>query len=240
VNGFTEAAPDQAERSAAQAALCRDHASQVCHDLRGPLAVLYPALSALRVPGLSDEQGQLLDAAQRSVARLTQMVDSLGGSGWLEVDKPPAVPLRVDLRLALASLLDRRAASGSTGFTVELPPGLPPLLVDETHLRIVLGALLSNAARFTADGGAVAVSAEAGASEVLVAVRDTGAGIAASEIEAVCGFGYRGANNPPGWAGLGLGLYAARTLVEDWGGSLTVQSAGGRGTTVVFGVPAAA
>jgi signal transduction histidine kinase len=92
------------------------------------------------------------------------------------------------------------------------------------------------------------VSAEARGADVLVSVRDDGGGIAADEIAVVCAFGYRGANNPPGWAGLGLGLYAGKTLVEGWGGSLTVASGGGltvasgggRGTTVLFSAPAAA
>ena len=238
VNGFSESAQGQTDPSIEQAALCRDHASQVCHDLRGPLAVLYPALAALRVPGLADDQRQLLDAAQRSVDRLTQMVASLG-SGWLEIDKPPTVAAPVDLSHVLASLLNGRTASGSAGFLVELPPSLPSLTVDEAQLRVVLDALLANAARFTAGGGTVTVSAAMRPSDVTISVRDDGPRIAAGEIDAVCGFGYRGADNPPGWAGLGLGLYVARTLVESWGGTLAVESAAGRGTTVVFSVPAA-
>jgi signal transduction histidine kinase len=248
VNDFPEAAGEQAGPGAAQAAVRRDHAAQICHDLRGPLAVLYPALAALRVPELADGQRLLLDAAERSVVRLAQMVESLGGSGWLEVDRPPAVAASVDLRLVLEALLHQRAVSGAAGFVVALPPGLPPLKVDEAHLRLVLGALLANAARFAADGGTITVSAEARGADVLVSVRDDGGGIAADEIAVVCAFGYRGANNPPGWAGLGLGLYAGKTLVEGWGGGLTVASGGGltvasgggRGTTVLFSAPAAA
>jgi two-component system sensor histidine kinase KdpD len=166
------------------------------------------------------------------------MVDSIGGSGWLELDRPPAVPTTVDLPALLSSVLGRRAVLGAPAYAADLPPDPPALFVDEVRLRAVLGALLSNAARFSAPDGVVRVTAQARPEDVLVTVADTGGGIAESELDAVCQFGYRGTNNPPGWAGLGLGLYAAKSLVEAWGGTLSVTSRVGQGTAVSLTCPA--
>jgi signal transduction histidine kinase len=246
--------------AAGRAAELREQASHVRHELRGALAVLYPALSALRSGGLSDGQGKLLAAAERAATRLEQMVASFGDTGWLEVCSPSAGPAPVDLAGVIESSLRGRAALAGPNEAIclaNVPEGLPAVFADEAHVRVVLGALLDNAARFSPPGGVVLVSASgpgdsratppasprAPATEypaVRVTVSDRGPGVDAGDLEAIFAFGHRGDNNPPGWAGLGIGLYAGRELVDSWGGSIAAQPAAPSGLAVTFTVPVVA
>jgi two-component system sensor histidine kinase KdpD len=234
------------------AAELREQASYVRHELRGALAVMYPALSALRAGELSADQQRLVDAGERAAARLDQIIASFGDTGWLEMCSPALEPSAVDLPAIVETSLRSRtilAGPGSPTFLADLPRGLPAVWADEARLRAVLGALLDNAARFSPPGGVVRVSAAASpaaggaashsAREVRVTVSDRGPGVDAAELEAIFAFGQRGANNPEGWAGLGIGLYACRVLVASWGGSIAAELAGQHGLAVRFTAPVA-
>jgi signal transduction histidine kinase len=235
----------------AQAAELREQASYVRHELRGALAVMYPALSALRAGELSDDQRRLVDAGERAAARLDQMIASFGDTGWLEMCSPALEPSVVDVRAVVETSLRSRtllAGPGGPTFLADVPKGLRAVWADEARLRAVLGALLDNAARFSLPGGVVRASAAAspaagGAAvdsrEVRVTVSDRGPGVDSAELEVIFAFGHRGANNPEGWAGLGIGLYACRVLVASWGGSIVAEPAGPHGLAVSFTVPVA-
>lgn len=238
--------------AAAQAAELREQASFVRHELRGALAVLYPALSVLRAGELNADQQRLIDAGERATARLDQMIASFGDTGWLEVCSPAPAPSAVEVRAVIeASLRSRTILAGPGGPTLlaDVPQALPAVWVDEARLRCVLGALLDNAARFSPPGGVVRVSAAASsaagdvaadaAREVLVAVSDRGPGVDTAELEEIFAFGRRGANNPEGWAGLGIGLSACRALVDAWGGSIVAEPAAPHGLAVSFTIPLA-
>ena len=225
-----------------QTALLREQASFVRHELRGALAVLYPALSALQASALDDGQRRLVDVGERAAVRLAQMIASMGDTGWLEVCSPEPQPVKVDLAAVVeASLRNQSMLAGLGGptYVPVLPAGLPPVVADEWRLRTVLSALLDNAARFTPAGGAVRVTAVATPPEVRVTVTDTGRGLDPAELETIFAFGERAGNNPPQWAGLGIGLYACRLLVASWGGRIAAEQAAPHGLAVSFTIPVA-
>jgi signal transduction histidine kinase len=113
-----------------------------------------------------------------------------------------------------------------------LPPGLPSLRADAARLQQVLLNLLTNAQKFTPDGGTITLSASATETAVTITVHDTGIGIA-PEHAAIIFEPFRRVET--GYArsqsGTGLGLALSRRLVELMGGTLTLESAPGTGST---------
>ena len=131
--------------------------------------------------------------------------------------------------------LDLLAQRGVT-ISVELPPVL--VLARPDAVRQVLTNLLLNALDATPPGGAITIApADAAAGSVAIAVRDTGSGFAAGAL-ARAGEPFF-TTKPPG-AGTGLGLAVTRQLLHELGGGMQLQSAPGRGTTVIVTLPAAA
>lgn len=113
--------------------------------------------------------------------------------------------------------------------------------MDEARVHRVLANLLNNAIKYSPDGGAVRVSVNAtdgshGKSAVLV-VRDEGVGIPSDDLPHVFDRFRRGANVVGRFAGTGLGLASARQLVELHGGTISVESEEGKGSTFVVRLP---
>jgi signal transduction histidine kinase len=131
---------------------------------------------------------------------------------------------------------DRAAA---TGIALEIDPTDLEVEADELRLEQVLLNLVSNAVKFTPSGGSVRVAAcLAGDGGVSVSVADTGIGMAAGEIpRALQPFGQIDNSLARPHGGTGLGLPLAVRLVELHGGSVTIDSEPGRGTTVTFAMP---
>ncbi|MBI1208728.1 MAG: PAS domain-containing protein [Azospirillum sp.] len=153
-------------------------------------------------------------------------------AGRMVLDEEP-----LDLSRTIAHMMRMMALPArhkKLALTCEVAPGLPPLVADPRRLNQILGNLLSNAIKSTPSGGRVTVSAacdEAG--DLVLAVADTGIGIAAADITtAMAPFGRIGSGNPGREDGTGLGLPLAKALVEGHGGRLELTSAVGRGTVV--------
>jgi signal transduction histidine kinase len=150
----------------------------------------------------------------------------------------------VDLR----AVVEQAAAATSQLFrdkgvalALDLPDALPPVEGDDDRLVQVVVNLLSNAAKFTPDGGHVAVRAAALADGVEVAVADDGPGIAPEHHAAVFErFRQVGDTMTDKPQGTGLGLAICKRIVEHLGGRIGVDSAPGRGATFRFAIPYAA
>jgi len=117
---------------------------------------------------------------------------------------------------------------------------LPTVYADKRRLQQVLINLLSNAIKFTPAGGTVRISAAKGESGVIISIADTGIGIAPADIpKALERFGQVDSRISRTYEGAGLGLPLAKQLIELHGGTLTIDSAVGQGTTVTVTLPAA-
>jgi signal transduction histidine kinase len=137
------------------------------------------------------------------------------------------------------ALVRDRAAAGLLKLAVDIEEDMPRLMADRTRLTEILLNLLSNAIKFTELGGAINVlvrcTEEGGAAFI---VRDNGSGMTQAEIEIALGrFGAVGGGLVRRHEGSGLGLPLARRLAELHGGSLTLQSEKGRGTTATVVLP---
>ena len=164
------------------------------------------------------------------VARLS------GGAITLQA-RPYAPSMLAEEALALA----RVATMDHRTVTLDMPADLPLIDVDPQRLRQSLTNLLSNALKFTPEGGAVGVRAwldSAGA--VSLAVKDTGIGMDRGKIAAALEpFRQLDGSLARRFEGAGLGLSIAKSLVELHGGTLTIESAVGAGPTVTLALPAA-
>jgi PAS domain S-box-containing protein len=140
---------------------------------------------------------------------------------------------------AALRLLKERAENGHVKLATEVAPGLPPIWADERIMKQVLINLLSNAVKFTPSGGTVTVEAtlEPGGG-VAVLVRDTGIGIAETDLPAVMSpFGQVENSLSRKHAGTGLGLPLVKSLVELHAGAFELRSCEGEGTTAIVRVP---
>lgn len=133
-----------------------------------------------------------------------------------------------------------RAHEGELEVKVQVAERLPRLRADETKIRQILLNLLSNAVKFTPSGGTITVSAElATDGRVIVAVEDTGIGMAPEDLKsAMAPFGQVDGALTRKYEGTGLGLPLAKSLIELHGGILEMQSEPGRGTRVSMLLPA--
>ena len=226
--------------------------ANMSHELRTPLnAILGFAQLLARDPALSAGQREDLQTIRQSGEHLLTLINDVLEVSKIEAGRTVLQTSNVDLYRLLAdveSMFRLRATDKGLQLLVERMPGVPQhVRCDESKLRQVLINLLSNAVKFTQEGGVtvrVRHEATTAGDRLIVEVEDTGIGIAAGEIEAlfdpfVQAAPGRGAGQAPAYIhqeGTGLGLTISRHFVELMGGSLTVRSEPGRGSTFRFDV----
>jgi PAS domain S-box-containing protein len=157
--------------------------------------------------------------------------------GRLELDEHPiCASALVDGCLAL---MRPRADEAGVTFAVEIPPDLPKLRADERAVKQILFNFLSNAVKFTPQGGRVTVWArEEQDGSFSLAVRDTGIGMSESEIAiAMAPFGQIDSKIARNHQGTGLGLPICESLMRLHGGALRIRSAPRQGTAMIASFP---
>jgi signal transduction histidine kinase len=144
----------------------------------------------------------------------------------------------VDLNATVRRTAEQYAAHAQlVGLTLELAldPELPEIIADGLQIERIAANLLTNAIKFTPQGGTVSVRTERLPSSVALAVSDTGVGIPPHEFSRIF---QRYARSGDGTReGTGLGLYIVGTLVEAHGGFVTIDSTPGTGTTFTVYLP---
>jgi PAS domain S-box-containing protein len=218
--------------------------AMLAYELRNPLAPINNALHLLALRPAADPMEQWArDVLVRQTGQMTRLVDDL-----LDVSRitRSAIPLnrqpldvRRVVRAAVDASLQWMQARGHT-LSVDLAEG-PALTVmaDETRLTQVVQNLLHNAARYTPEGGQVAVSARREGGEVLIAVKDNGIGMDADLLHSAFDLfkqGQQALQRPHG--GLGVGLALVQRLVRLHGGTVQARSAGiNRGSEFIVRLP---
>lgn len=211
--------------------------AMMSHELRTPLqAVLGYADFLLhgQQDALTAEQrediGYIHQGAGRMVALVDQMLDlSRMEAGRLEIASEPVELAEVieQVRQDIAP----QAAAKSLAFDISVQPGLPPALGDPVRLRQVLLNLVDNAVKFT-DQGSVRLVARSTAKGLAIAVIDTGIGISpAAQPHIFEEFRQVDGNLTRRYGGAGLGLAIGKRLAEQMGGSISVSSQPGAGST---------
>jgi signal transduction histidine kinase len=144
-----------------------------------------------------------------------------------------------DVVRSVSRLVAARAKAGKVRLTVSIPSVFPFFRAEERAIKQILTNLMTNAIKFTPEGGMVALTAQLNADEdMVIRVKDTGIGMSAEEIPiAMSPFGQIESALSRKNQGTGLGLPLTRALVELHGGTLALESEVGKGTTVSLTFP---
>jgi signal transduction histidine kinase len=214
------------------------------HELKTPLMVLRAGVErALVHPGLPPEILQSLDETLAQINRMAEMVESLLTLARADEGRAPLAVEECDLRELVADVAETAGMLGeSAGVTeVHTLPDTPVLLaVDRHRIREMLFNIVTNAIKYTPQGGTVLISLAQDDDAVTVSVRDTGIGIAAGDLPHVFERFWRAdpARSRTGdRPGVGLGLAITKWIVEAHGGTITVQSRPGRGSVFTVRLP---
>jgi signal transduction histidine kinase len=217
----------------------------VSHELRTPVAVIGTAAGNL-ADGLVDEPGRVkkygatIQAEARRLAETVERVLQLAGLAAGRSSSLALVPGHQLIGDAVAAVT---GAASAAGVTVErrLPDVLPSVRGDAGALGSALQNLIGNAVKYSGEARWVGVSAHAAGSVLRIAVSDRGLGISAEDRKHIFEPFYRGREAVSRQIqGSGLGLHLVQRIVEAHGGTITVQSEPGRGSTFTIELPTAA
>jgi two-component system sensor histidine kinase BarA len=219
-----------------------DFLATMSHELRTPLnSILGFSEVLLSGDKLSDRQTRWVTNIQTSGHNLLNLINDILDLAKIEAGKMQLRPEVFELSEVtdgLVSMFRPLAEKKNLDLRAVLLPGIPVLRQDPGKLRQVLQNLLSNAVKFTPDGGRVTLRAEREGDRVVIAVSDTGVGIAAEDQEVIFEK-FRQAANPMTreHAGTGLGLSIVRELANLLQGEVTLTSELGRGSTFTVKLP---
>ena len=230
---------DQNERLRESERLKSELVSIVSHEIRTPLASILGFTSVLlerEVDAL--DRRRFLEIVAAEARRLTALLDD-----FLDVQRLEEGPLELALGLVdVSSLLRTQVAlysAESDKHWLELRLPEEPLLVegDAGRLAQVFSNLISNAIKYSPEGGPIEVAAEQAGSLVRVSVHDEGLGIPPEMQDRIFTKFFRAAAPSHGIAGSGLGLALSRSVVEAHGGSIDFESTVGIGSTFALELP---
>ena len=219
--------------------------ADVSHELRNPLATLRGYLEALEQDFGDSLPAHDLAVIRAETERLTAMVEDLFTLARAEAQQLPLTIEAVDVGAAVDRLAETLAPLARRERELEVvaqvAPGLPRARADRVRLEQVLRNLAQNALRHTPPGGIIAFEAAMGPDgRIVVAVADTGLGIAPEDLPNVFERFYRGdSSRARETGGAGLGLALVRELVGAMGGEVAVESTPGRGSRFTVTLPRA-
>jgi signal transduction histidine kinase len=214
----------------------------VSHELRTPMTSIHGYTELLQGEELTEEQHDYLTVIDRNSVRLLSLVEDL-----LLMTQIQSGGLPLDLGEVLLSDLIARSSEAAKPFAeskdIELEIDTEPGIAtqgDPERLGQVLDNVVSNAIKYTPNGGGVAVSMTHTAETATIAVTDTGIGIPKDEQDQVFGRFFRTSNaRVSGVGGTGLGLAITRGIIEAHGGTIGFDSIEGTGTTFRITLPLA-
>jgi PAS domain S-box-containing protein len=213
--------------------------STVSHQLKTPLTSMRMAIHLLleeKVGPLTEKQAELLVAAREDSDRLHGILNNL-----LDISRIESGRVKMEFRavspreMAMEALESFRTAAHDQGVTldVELPEDLPEVWADTTRISHVFGNLLSNALKYTPPGGKVTLSARAEEHGITFSIADTGKGIPSHYLPRIFEQFFRVPDQGP-QTGAGLGLAIVKEIVGSHGGTVSVDSIEGKGSTFSF------
>ena len=218
----------------------------LAHELRNPLAPIRSALELLKQVG-SEAEGarRARDTMDRQLSQLVRLVDDLLDVNRVMYNRLELRPVTVDIASIVhqAVEMSRPLADGAGHrLRTSLPPEPLFLHADPVRLTQVFANLLNNSCKYTPPGGDILISAERKGDTAVVAVRDSGAGIPADQLDTIFEMFTQADRSPErAQGGLGIGLALVKRLVAMHGGTVQVHSGGpGKGSEFVVTLPALA
>jgi len=220
-----------------------DFIAFAAHELRGPITVIRGYIDVL-----SDELSGVLQEDQKELfRRLAVSANRLSGyiNNILNTSRFDRRHLRMHLaETTIGAVYDTirddmalRASSQNRLLSVTIPDGLPTIAADTASLGEVFGNLIDNAIKYSNEGGSITVTAASKGDFVELSVEDRGIGMPASVTSNLFQKFYRSHRSRETVAGTGIGLYISKAIVESHGGSISVRSEDGHGSTFTVSLP---
>jgi len=223
--------------------LRENFAAIVSHELKAPLAAIQQNLFAL----FTELEDKLTDSQKELCARLKSRLDDVLKlvNSWLRILSVDLNKLKETFKpVSVGTIISRavetvqpHATRKNVVIQTQLPSELPRVMGDEGSLTEVLVNIINNAVKYSYPNSTVVVRAAAGANEISIAVTDTGVGIAKEDLPFIFQDFGRGKRQPEGATGYGIGLTISRRIIEVHGGSITVESEPGKGSTFTIHLP---
>jgi two-component system, OmpR family, sensor histidine kinase KdpD len=211
----------------------------VAHELRTPLTSITAAITSLRNDPLDGEQrGEMMEVIEEEAGRLNRLVGQAMEMADLDahdikLDLQPH-PIREAVDLALEAV---QVQVKSHPVEIRLPETLPMVEMDLERIAKVLQHLIENAAKYSAEGSPIFISAEVARGELVTSVADRCVGVDDFERMMIFDKFYRGQGQRYRVQGTGMGLAIAKAIVEAHGGSIEVTSQPGQGSVFSFRLP---
>lgn len=212
--------------------------AMISHELRTPLSAIIgfsellhrELLTKVQEPKYADYCQSIRDSGEHLLALVKDLLDvSKIEAGKLTIEPEP-FPLR-DLVKQTVSTFETQAASRGVALAADIDAGLPDLLADRRATRQILLNLMSNALKFTPEGGRIDIGARLVGSMIEISVQDTGAGISTEHLRRLAQPFYQVENSYSRRSeGAGLGLSIVRGLASLHGGELKIESVPGEGS----------
>ncbi len=220
-----------------------DFIAFAAHELRGPITVIRGYLDVLQ----SELEGMLEDDQKELFSRLTVSANRLSGyiNNILNTSKYDRRHLRVRLvENSFATIfstiqddMQLRASAQNRVLNVSIPTDLPTIAADSASLSEVMSNLIDNAIKYSNEGGVITVSATSKGDSVELSVEDRGIGMPGSVVSNLFQKFYRSHRSRETVAGTGIGLYISKAIVESHGGTISVRSEDGHGSTFTISLP---
>jgi signal transduction histidine kinase len=228
------------DRLAEQRTAHRTYIAAVAHDLRNPLNTLRLAVDTVSTAAALDRPrlDRVLAIVRRQTGRLTRLADDLIDTANLSAGRLDLQLGPHDVREVARSTVELFSAS-SEKHEIELAMPERPAIVtcDPQRIEQVLANLVGNAIKYSPSGGTVRVSVETKPNSVEIAVADQGVGMTPEEIQNVFQPYTRAATLREEVPGHGLGLFIAQRIVDEHGGTMTIDSKPNSGSVFRIALP---
>jgi signal transduction histidine kinase len=225
-----------------EARIKNEFLATLAHELRNPLAPIRTGLQILRLSPTGTPAMQTVEMMDRQVRHLVRLIDDLLDISRITRGKLELRKQRVPLSLLLSNAVESSKPlidMGKHTLTISVPEELITLDVDPVRLAQVITNLLNNAAKYTPNGGAIALTARHTNDTVQIEVTDNGIGLSPQMLTKVFDmFSQVAPSTERSQGGLGIGLTLARRLTEMHNGTVEATSPGpGKGSTFTVTLP---
>lgn len=220
----------------------REFVSNVSHELRTPLTTMKSYIEALSDGAWQDKEiaPKFLDVAQNETERMIRMVNDLLQLSKFDADEYVLHKERVEFYQYFHQVIDRFEMNLPEGITFvrHIPRGSSFVEIDKDRMTQVLDNIISNAIKYSPEGGKIHLRVEKWRYQLLVSVEDHGIGISYDKLDKIFDRFYRADKaRSRKLGGTGLGLAITRELVEAHQGKIWAKSKKGKGTTIFFTLP---
>jgi signal transduction histidine kinase len=214
----------------------------VSHDLKNPITSIQGFVDLITMAGpVNDQQRTFVNKVKKATSAMGALINDLLDIAWIEAGMemnkvPCAIPELVEW---VVQEFQDQANDKKLSLQVEPLDGLPTAYGDPERLRQVLANLVSNAIKYTPNGGRITVRGDTRDGKVILEVEDTGIGIGPDDLPRIFDRFFRAEDEfTQAVEGTGVGLSIVKSIVERHGGEVTVESQPGRGSTFRVILPA--